>query len=109
MSRTATKAPTAMTCPRAKGATAALPRAGAEGEAATRDMALSTPRHEAGSGAVTGALSGRHACERHDDLLLTGGGWIATGPRDRSRKDCSQGVSAGSARRDTRSGDAVTS
>jgi hypothetical protein len=42
-------------------------------------------------------------------FLLTGGGWIAAGPRDRSTKDCSQGVSAGSARRDTRNGDAVTS
>src|SRR6516165_7754622 len=36
--RTVTKAPTAMTGPRAKGATAALARAGTEGEAATRDM-----------------------------------------------------------------------
>src|SRR5215469_3158436 len=47
MRRTVTKAPTAMTGPRAKGATAALARAGTEGEAATRDMALSTLRHEA--------------------------------------------------------------
>src|SRR5215469_11179263 len=46
MRRTVTKAPTAMTGPRANGATAALARAGTEGEAATRDMALSTPRHD---------------------------------------------------------------
>ena len=38
MRRTVTKAPTVMTGPRAKGATAALARAGTEGEAATRDM-----------------------------------------------------------------------
>src|SRR5215470_13648396 len=38
MRRTVTKAPTAMTGPRAKGATAALARAVTEGEAATRDM-----------------------------------------------------------------------
>ena len=38
MRRTVTKAPTAMTGPRAKGATAALAGAGAEGEATTRDM-----------------------------------------------------------------------
>src|SRR6516162_574913 len=38
MRRTVTKAPTAMTGPRAKGATAALARAGTEGETATRDM-----------------------------------------------------------------------
>jgi len=38
MRRTVTRAPTAMTGPRAKGATAALAGAGAEGEAATRDM-----------------------------------------------------------------------
>lgn len=35
---TVTKAPTAMTGPRAKGGTAALARAGTEGEATTRDM-----------------------------------------------------------------------
>src|SRR6516225_1729523 len=38
MRRTVTKAPMAMTGPRAKGATASLARAWTEGEAATRDM-----------------------------------------------------------------------
>src|SRR5215467_2372870 len=41
--RTVTKAPTAMTGPRAKGATAALVGAGTEGEAATRDMGPLVP------------------------------------------------------------------